>query len=146
MSFSIEMLPERVPPELSEAPAQFGRIELGTFRERFMSLTTFWSADDYRAHWRAAVGYIVETGRDACLITSLHDPAESDLLFWWPMYRIDEKVCIRSGMLLFEQLDRPFRIDDAYTFVRPREVHTTEDEPVSEWEVSIEDLRAFLDR
>lgn len=144
MSFLIELLPEAVPTEESEAPAQYGVITLGSFRERFVALTTFWNADDYRSHWRKAVARIVETGSDSCLITSLHDPTVSDMLFWWPMYRVGDRVRIQNGILLFEQLDEPFRLDNVFGFIPPRSTHSDDGEPISEWEVDTVALRAFL--
>jgi hypothetical protein len=144
MSFSIKLLEESVPTEEPKHQAQYGLITLGSFQERFIALTTLWTAEAYKAHWREAVRRVVETGADSCLITSVHDPSESHMLFWWPMYRAGDRVRVQNGILFFDQLDRPFRIENPYASVPPRRTVTEDGDILSEWEVSLPDLRRFL--
>lgn len=121
-----------------------GVIILDSFQERFRALTTFWQPEDYERHWRDAVQRIVSSGRDSCLITSLHDPAESTMLVWWPMYRRGDTVYVQNAMLFFDQLSRPFDPSEPYASVPERVVVSEDGEAISEWQVCVSDLEGFL--
>jgi len=65
------------------------------------------------------------------------------MLFWWPLYRINDQVFVQNHILFFDQLDVPFDPTNPYESVRPRT--TIEDgQEVSEWRVTIEDLQSFV--
>ncbi|MEU0462304.1 hypothetical protein ABZ320_13085, partial [Micrococcus luteus] len=58
-----------------------------------MSLS-YWDVDRYRAGWTRSLGVLVEGGDGAisCLVTSIHDPADSNFVFCWPVYRSGKRA------------------------------------------------------
>lgn len=121
-----------------------GEIVIDDFRERFVSLQSFWSASRYEAHWREAVERIVRDGERSCLITSIADPARSEMLFWWPMYREHDRVYVQNGMLFFGQLQGSFDPENPFPSVPDRTMINEDGERVSEWSLPVSDLQAFL--
>ncbi|MEO7086494.1 MAG: hypothetical protein ABI442_18840 [Gemmatimonadaceae bacterium] len=146
MTFSIELLPGEIVDPDTGSQSQYGEITLGSFQERFIALVGYWSAQRYASHWRDALMRVVEGEATSCLITSLHDPADSHLLFWWPLYRIGDVVQVQNSILLFEQLSAPFDPDNPFRFVPARTTVSEEGQPISEWEVPVSDIKTFLDR
>lgn len=146
MTFCIELLPDEFIDAESGTQAQYGEITLGTFRERFIALTSYWNAERYRMHWREALVRTVDGAPTSCLITSLHDPARSHLLFWWPLYCIDAVVYVQNAILQFEQLSAPFDPDNPFAFVPPRTTTSEDGHPISEWTVPVADVKRYLDR
>src|SRR5215208_406119 len=103
MAFSIQLLPKLVGgSELGKA-GQYGEIELGDFRESFIAIIGYWSPDDYRRQWHQAITRLTAQRENACLITSLHDPYASDVLFWWLLYPEGETVTVQNAILLHRQ-------------------------------------------
>jgi hypothetical protein len=125
MAFSIELLSDAILDPATGTEARYGDITLDDFQERFVALTTFWKAVDYERHWRTALQRIVDGARSSCLITSLHSPQESHILFWWPMYRVDDQVLVQNGILFLDKLSTPFDPTNPFTYVPPRRAETT---------------------
>lgn len=126
-----------------EPGTRYGTIVLGDDRETFTSAQNYWTAARYEAHWREAVTRVLDERRDACLITSLAGPRESNLLFWWPLYPDSDGVVVQNAILFFDQLAEPFDPDRPYRSV-PTRTSVNEDRlRISEWRVSVSDLEAF---
>lgn len=123
-----------------------GEIRIGDFRERFEVSFEYWSPSDYERQWREALGTLAEEGGASALITSMTNPRSANFLFWWPAYREDEMVFFQNGVLLLDDLTKPFDVSRYDEFVPPRERVTEDGEPISEWWVPIADIREFLAR
>ena len=145
MAFSIELLSDRPDHWEDGRCAYDGRIVLGDFAEMFSADGTFWNADDYRRHWSNAIGGILDRNPKSALITGIADPRQSSFLWWWPLYREGNVVHVQHGLLLFEQLTKPFNPDDPESSVPDRVIRDDEGFRLSEWNVSIADLSAYLD-
>ena len=55
-----------------------------------------------------------------------------------------ESVFVQNQLVLFDDLKSKFDVDHAVEFLRDRQMQSKEGVPVSEWNVSMDDLRAFL--
>jgi hypothetical protein len=81
MTFEINFLPHEVEGSELGNTGRFGEIVLGDYRELFISLIGFWSPRDYEDQWREGIRRVVQRER-SCLVTSLDDPAKSEVITW----------------------------------------------------------------
>lgn len=146
MIFDIRFLPDWTPGSETGNAGHHGRITLDDFSETFISLIGYWSPRDYEAQWRSGVKRLVEERRDSCLITSLHDPAATEMLMWWLLYPEGEFVIVQQGLLLFADLERAFNTSNPFCSIPPREQVTDNGEVVSEWSIDIGSFEEFLRR
>ena len=144
MAFSISLIPDPAPNLDPGVAASLGVIQIGSFQERFTSSLIYWSADDYKRHWRQAVQRILHSFDASCLITSMVDPATGNHIFWWPMYRVNERVFIQNHVLFFDQLQSPFDERNPFSSVTERQTIDEDGNRISEWSVRIDDLEEFL--
>jgi CdiI N-terminal domain len=121
-----------------------GSIQIGDFQEKFEIDISFWSAIDYVNHWNRSILMIINGYEKSCLITSLSTPESSNYIFWWPMYRISDKVFIQNGILLLDQISEPFDIMNPYNYVPEREIISEDGQPISEWETDVDALKEYL--
>jgi hypothetical protein len=139
--FAIELLEQGSEPRDSAR----GRITVGAFTEEFDASLTFWSADDYRASWRAALSVLIggETAA-SCLVSSITDPATSNFVFCWPLYRDGDDVFVQSSLIFLDEL--PVKFDPAcpWLFVQPRSTVDEDGNRISEWPTDIGAVRQFL--
>jgi hypothetical protein len=124
----------------------YGQIRLGSFDEKFLSLLTFWSREDYVAHWHRSIKLIVEGQHKSCLITSIADPAVAKRLYWWPCYRLEDVVVFQNQILFFDPLPNRFDLADPYKSISDRETVSEDGSAISEWSVPIAMLVEFLAR
>lgn len=128
-----------------------GRITLGAFSEKFVSSLAYWSADDYRRHWRQAAQRLLEGCPSTAFFTDVYDPEHDTpesvwLWVWWPMWRFGDVVRVQSQLLILGDLDGPMDPLNPYGHINDWNNKTAEGEPVSEWVIRIEDLAGFADR
>jgi hypothetical protein len=129
----------------SGEPMTTGTVRLGGLLERFEADLSYWTPDQYRASWRAAASILLEGGEKAAFVTSITDPATANFIFWWTAYRDGEKVHVQQQVLFMDRLQAPFDPSDLVRHVGPREVVDEDGNQISEWTVSIDDIRAFRD-
>ncbi len=122
-----------------------GRIVAGDLNERFMSAIGYWSAEDYRRQWIAAVDVIIGGGQKAALITSFERPSGSGALDWWPIFRERQTIYIQSQVLIFAHLSEKFDASRATEFVGTRR-EFSEGRRISEWSFGLADLVKFRNR
>lgn len=139
--FAIEMLEP-------EPPLGRGQITVGDFVEEFEADLTFWDADDYREHWRRALDRLTEDD-DAvtCLVTSMVDPANTNFVLCWPLYRAGETVFVRNSLIFFDELAEPF--DPAQPWASISTVREESDEDghrISEWTTEMTRIMEFRSR
>jgi hypothetical protein len=89
-------------------------------------------------------GAILEGRNKSAFITTMYDPTTANFIFWWVMYLVGNDVYIQNHVLFMDELDEPFDESDFIKFVPERETVTEDGEPISEWKVSIEDIRQAL--
>jgi hypothetical protein len=145
VAFDIRFLTEWTPGSETGNAGRFGRITLDDFSETFVSLIGFWSPYDYEVQWRRGVERLVGERRNSCLITSLHDPAATEMLMWWLLYPDGDRVVVQQALLFFANLDRTFSTNDPFSSIPPRRQITEEGEAISEWSLDFASFREFLD-
>ena len=158
MSFSIQLLEEPVPQKMLEKGEKgvMGRIIIGersdpkALNERIIIATNYWSPSDYIRQWMEALHMITDGPDNAksALITEMYNPANPRwAIFWWPLYREKNSVYIHSQYLIDKDM-RPLSINlnKLYSYVDDRAKPTEGGDEVSEWEVSVDDMREFLDK
>lgn len=125
---------------------QYGEIVLDDERERFVSLIGFWSPRDYELQWRIGIRRLVREGQNSCLITSLHDPTEVDVINWWLLYPDGDVVHIQEALLLLAEHKINFSTSDPYASIPPRMTVDEDGNQISEWTLRMSDFELFLTR
>jgi contact-dependent growth inhibition (CDI) system CdiI-like immunity protein len=143
MGFSIGLISDPVPDLDPGVVASLGVIQIGSFQERFIASLMYWSADEYKRHWKQAIERILHSSKDSCLITSMIDPASATFIVWWPMYRVNEIMLIQNQILFLDQLQSPFDERTPYSFVPKRQIINNAGDVISEWSVRIDELEEF---
>lgn len=144
--FAIEVIDEsRGSLDLAQPSYALGRIIIGEFVEEFQMDLTFWQASDYVENWSRALSKLDDSSTAVTgLISSITDPATSNFLSWWPLYRIDDEVFVRNELLFLEELSRPFDASKPWSFVSPRDSLIDEDgNVISEWATNMAEIRDF---
>jgi hypothetical protein len=121
-----------------------GAIRLGSFREEFLADISFWSRRDYECQWRDALNRIVTGKKRSCLLTSITDPRRANFITWWPIYRTTEGLHVQNQHLFMKQLRSPFNPLNPYCHIPPRRSTTPSGDSISEWCLSVDDIRQFL--
>jgi hypothetical protein len=90
--------------------------------------------------------YICEGNAKSCLITSMFDPLTANFIFWWTLYLDGNIVHIQNQILFLDELDKPFSKLNPYEFIRERKTVSDEGDKISEWDISVDDIKVYLDR
>jgi len=143
VAFSIRLLPETVDDSEVGNAGQYGEIELDDYRETFIAIIGFWSPHDYQNQWREAITRLVERRERSCLITSLHDPAVSEMLWWWLLYIEDDQVAVQNAILLFSELPKPFSTGDPYASIPAHRTMNEEGLEIVEWRLPLMHFEEF---
>lgn len=120
-----------------------GEIVINEFSERFESPLDFWTAADYERQWAQGVTRILQGELKSVLVTSMVQPESANYIMWWPMYRDGDLVIIHNHLLMMEQLNRPFAIEDLYSFVPDRSNSVDDEFEVSEWRLAMDKLKSY---
>lgn len=98
-SFGLFFEPDRPVPSdhpVSD-PAIYGSIQIGDFREPFVSSLYYWSAERYVEQWRDAARSLVDQKMDTAFITEITGlPPETHHLFWWFGRPIAGRKCVEQ--------------------------------------------------
>jgi hypothetical protein len=144
MQFSITLTSRKVPVTEAGESSCYGIIQIGEFRERFITALAFWSACDYQIQWNQALKRILGHSTQSCLITSLTDPETTNFITWWPIYRVDDILYFQNQVLFLADLADPFNPDDPYKHIPSRKTRTEEGNRISEWSLSVDEVKCFL--
>jgi CdiI N-terminal domain len=121
-----------------------GTITLGSFKETFESPLSFWTRNDYEAHWVHALERLVDGSESTALVTEMYDPLSANFITWWPAYRFGSKVRFHNQLLLLAHLSIPLLPNDLFRHVPPYQDTNDDGDRLSEWTVPIDDLCQFL--
>ena len=121
---------------------RYGEIRIGPFRERFLSSLAFWDEAKYERQWVAAASHIMTADR-AVMITSLTDPATSNFVRWWAMYRDGETIVFQEQICFLDELSEPFDAEAPEKSMRHRQTMSEEGQPISEWSAPVSAVRVF---
>jgi hypothetical protein len=142
--FDIAFIPGEPPYEDEEEgwSGLWGRTVLGDFTERFVAPTARWSREDYERQWIDAAERLLR-GEPSSAFT-----VEAGWI-WWTAWREDGEVIVQQRYLVTDEM-APARTAEAsrmpYELVGQRGGATEEGLSVSEWRVSLDDVRDFVAR
>jgi hypothetical protein len=143
MTFLITFLPKdaETPPD-----GCYGEIQVGDFRETFLSSLEFWKEPDYERQWREALDRISQGEEKSSLITSIRDPQKTIGVYWWPIYRIGDTLHVQNAIRFFRDLDRPFDLANPYASIPDRRAENEQGQKYSEWITGVHEVIEFLSR
>lgn len=146
MTFDIRFLEEEIPNDWLHEGEQglLAEIEIDGFLEKETILTGYWKKEDYLRQWQEAARLLTGDSSDvkAAFATSVHDPMNPEhgyVISWWTAYRVGDVVYIRNESLGYDANSQPIDIKNIYKYISDR----NDSENVSEWQVSVEDIRKF---
>jgi hypothetical protein len=123
-----------------------GLITIGDFNEYFGSTLTFWDQDDYRKSWDAGLRRLLSGAAVSCLATSVTDPPITNFVEVWPLFLSGDDVYVQNQMVFLDQLPHEFDPSAPWDSVGSRITVTEDGDEISEWQVSLNDIREFLGR
>ncbi|WEO94959.1 hypothetical protein A6P39_013570 [Streptomyces sp. FXJ1.172] len=106
---------------------------------------SYWDVAQYQASWVRALK-VLEGADDAvsCLISSITDPANSNFIFCWPLYRSGSVVHVQNSIIFLEEIANEFTAEEPWRFVEPRSTVDEDGHEISEWQTTIDEIREFL--
>lgn len=115
-----------------------GRVTLGDDTEGFRASLYVWGRGQYERQWAEAAGRLLGPPARAGFFTS-------HFQFWWVMWREGEVVFAQEHYLTPETLAGVSRAGAApYHLIGDRTTWSGDEElPISEWQVTADDIRAF---
>jgi hypothetical protein len=145
MPFSISFMdaPPEHPYENRSTKAARGIIVLGDSTEEFLANLHEWTQAEYREQWRRSIRSLIAGQKRAVLITTFSSPTVASHLEWWALYREGEEVFAQNQLLFFDGLEDEFDASRAVDFLRERQTENEEGLAISEWSVSMHDVRVF---
>lgn len=143
--FSIEVIDDPVSgggtPSSSEA---VGRVKVGDFTEKFRMNLSFWAVDEYRRSWETALRELERSEKaTSCLIASITDPAASNFISCWPMYRDGDVIHVQNSLIFLDELNEPFDPQEPWRYVEPYCEVDEDGNRISEWVTSAFEVRQF---
>ena len=127
----------------SKTNTQIGEIIMGEFREFFHSSLSYWNQEQYLNQWKEGINRICKNQEKSSLITDMYDPNSSNIIQWWVLHRDIESVRVRNELLFLGDLKQPFVEKDIYNYIEDRAKVNKDAIKISEWKISISDLRDF---
>lgn len=141
--FDIELLGR--PEGEGDGLFNWGRLTLGRFQEEFQAPLYEWAPGDYAAHWLESAHRLIRGSPVAVFLTHMARP-DAAYHVGWPAWREGDRVYVQERLFLREQLDGDFDPEFPEVHVGPRHELSDEGERISQWEVTMGDLTAFVER
>ncbi|KND39281.1 hypothetical protein IQ63_04645 [Streptomyces acidiscabies] len=105
---------------------------------------SFWSVREYRRSWESALREIEFSEKaTSCLIASITDPAVSNFISCWPMYRDGDVIYVQNSLIFLDELHEPFDPQEPWRYVEPHREVDEDGNRVSEWVTSVAKVRQF---
>ncbi len=140
MSFGIEFVEQ----EASSPDVLLGRFIAGTLDEKFDVVLGHWSRADYEASWCREIQNIINGEDRAALMTVALEPMKSNWLRAYTLFRFDKEIRVQERMFLLEDFNFHFDLSRPGKNVPPHQATDEDGDRLSEWIVTIEELRNFL--
>jgi CdiI N-terminal domain len=141
--FDIELLGQ--PEGQGEALFSWGRLTLGQLREEFQAPLYDWAPGDYVAHWLESAQRLLKGAPVAVFLTHMVRP-DAPYHLGWPAWREGDRVYVQERLFLREQLNGAFDPEFPEVHAGPRQEVSVEGERISQWEIGLGDLAAFVGR
>jgi hypothetical protein len=141
--FDIELIGR--PEGEGERLFNWGRLTLGHFREEFQAPLYDWAPGDYVAHWLESAERLVAGAPVAVFLTHMVRP-DAAYHLGWPAWREGDCVYVQERLFLAEQLNGTFDPENAEVHAGPRRELSGEGKRISQWQVGLRDVAAFVER
>jgi hypothetical protein len=141
--FDIELLGR--PEGKGDALFNWGRLTLGRFQEEFQAPLYEWAPGDYAAHWLESAQRLLRGSPVAVFLTHMTRP-DATYHVGWPAWREGDRVYVQERLFLQEQLAGAFDPEFPEVHVGLRQELSEEGVRISQWEVTVRDLAAFVER
>jgi hypothetical protein len=141
--FDIELLGR--PEGDGERLFSWGQITLGRFTEEFQAPLFDWAPGDYTAQWVEPAERLAKGAPVAVFLTHMLHP-EAAYHLGWPAWREGERVYVQERLFVREQLNGDFDPDCPEVHAGARQEISAQGARVSQWEVGMRDVIAFLER
>ncbi|SBW24406.1 hypothetical protein FDG2_4140 [Candidatus Protofrankia californiensis] len=122
-----------------------GKIVAGGLDETFEAPIGKWTQSDYESSWRGELLSLLRGEDVAVLLTVTIDPREANWLRGYTLYRFGDEVRIQERMFLMDELDHGFDLRNPSNFASRYESVNENGRRISEWVVSLADIRRFLE-
>lgn len=140
MSFKITVL------EKLNEEQHLAQIDINDFSEKIYLRTDYWTVENYREQWKDAIKRLNNDNK-ACLITEMYNPEHPAFaMMTWPLYREGDNVYIRQVYIPYDQIDKPFTVENAYKEIDDRETSKESNAGPSEWQVKLDNLKDWADK
>ena len=123
----------------------FGTIVLGEAHDGFEISLEWWGRTAYEQQWLGAAKRLTNGAACVMFLVSYNGP-NAAFHVGWPAWRDGDRVHVQNCLVLTEQLPTPFNPDESHRSVGVRETVSEDGERISEWDVSLADVQAFVDR
>lgn len=127
-------------------PQQKYEIVIGDFKETVPLMTNLWDVNAYESQWIEALTALIGDQIDRCmLVVDIQPAAISSGITFWVMFREGDSIYCQQRFLR-ERDEAKIRSPlSAQQFIAPRLQGTPEEQAqVSEWLLSVEDVRDFV--
>lgn len=149
----IEFLESPVPKEWLPGSEQsiLAWITIGDFGESLIVRIDYWKREDYIKHWISAIDKIISSKADTrtALITKMLNPTTLDDIYsleMWCLYKVEGCVYVQNRFLSKNELTKTFNPKNLEKYVPQRETHTEEGDEISEWTLTVGELKEFHDK
>jgi hypothetical protein len=140
MAFSIKVLDEPKGDVFGEY-CSWCQIDIEGFYERFPAPVEVWDIGRYKQQWRDCIQRVAQGTSKDYLVTAMRDPWSTDFISLFVLYREGEDVFIQNQIVLCEGNEAQISRMEMLDLIEDRETHTDDGEEISEWKVSIGELR-----
>ncbi|TQJ97611.1 hypothetical protein [Achromobacter sp. SLBN-14] len=123
----------------------WGKVEIDEYTEDFLASVDFWSRDDYLRSWKRSLSEGLCGGERCALITSMHDPASSNFLFYWAIYFEGEVAYLQNSVLFLSDLVEDFDPNSINRYVAARLQVNDDGVAISQWSVSRRSVLSFYE-
>jgi hypothetical protein len=141
--FDIELLGH--PEGQGEGLFSWGRLTLGAFLEEFQAPLHEWAPGDYTAHWLESAQRLLKGAPVAVFLTHMMRP-DATYHIGWPVWLEGDRVYVQERLFLRDQLNGPFDPEYPEVHAGLRREISPEGERISQWQVGLRDLVAFVNR
>ncbi len=126
---------------IENEPLLSGSINTDSLMESFHASASYWDRGGYLNQWKKALEVLINGGEKSALITGITEPKSANFIRWWILYSQKDDIYLQEHVLFLDSLKENFNEQRFVEFVPERDVETEYGEKISEWKVSIDDIK-----
>jgi hypothetical protein len=125
-------------------PFVTGNLIIGNESEIIEIPLDFWSISEYMEQWIEAIIRLMRMP-NSVLVLGMSDPSDpKHALYLWPMYRVKKLVYIQNKFVDYNDIPKPFLLQDIYNSVGDRKQYDDDGNLISEWCTTTDEIKEFL--